>query len=305
MLAGARRTFTRHSIHRLPLLSIQPRLFVMSANSAAPEGTSYPYGLDPKQFKPFKLVARKPYNHNTAQFVFQAADSNASGKGGLLPVSSCMMVKFKKENGEEVIRPYTPISVRDPDAAELHFLIKDYPTGVMSRHLHTLPIGETVEFKGPMKKKPYEANKWKNIGMIAGGTGITPMLQVCDAIFSNPEDKTHVTLLFCNSTLKDVLLRERLDELVKKHPDQFKVIHAVTFTKDEDDKNLYQESGHVTREMLEKYMPKPADDVLIYTCGPPGFMALISGDKMPDKTQGPVTGLLKDMGYTSDMVCKQ
>lgn len=42
----------------------------------------------------------------------------------------------------------------------------------------------------------------------------------------------------------------------------------------------------------------PAEDVLIYVCGPPGFMDLISGNKTPDKQQGPLTGLLKEKGYT-------
>jgi hypothetical protein len=34
-------------------------------------------------------------------------------------------------------------------------------------------------------------------------------------------------------------------------------------------------------------------------------MNVVSGDKMPDKTQGPLIGLLKQMGYDSSMVCKQ
>jgi len=33
--------------------------------------------------------------------------------------------------------------------------------------------------KGPIPKYPYQPNIKKNIGMIAGGTGLTPMLQVC------------------------------------------------------------------------------------------------------------------------------
>jgi NAD(P)H-flavin reductase len=44
----------------------------------------------------------------------------------------------------------------------------------------------------PIPKLPYEPNKKKQIGMIAGGTGVTPMLQVLDAILSNPDDNTQV-----------------------------------------------------------------------------------------------------------------
>jgi len=36
---------------------------------------------------------------------------------------------------------------------------------------------------------------------------------------------------------------------------------------------------------------------------PPALQA-ISGDKLPDKSQGPLTGMLKDMGYTEEQVFK-
>jgi cytochrome-b5 reductase len=34
-------------------------------------------------------------------------------------------------------------------------------------------------------------------------------------------------------------------------------------------------------------------------------MNLLSGDKQPDKSQGPLIGLLKDMGFASSQVNKQ
>jgi len=39
-------------------------------------------------------------------------------------------------------------------------------------------VGDTLAFKGPLPKYKYAPNIKKEIGMIAGGTGITPMLQV-------------------------------------------------------------------------------------------------------------------------------
>lgn len=37
-----------------------------------------------------------------------------------------------------------------------------------------------IEIKGPFPKLPYTANMKKEIGMMCGGTGITPMLQVTE-----------------------------------------------------------------------------------------------------------------------------
>ena len=42
----------------------------------------------------------------------------------------------------------------------------------------------------------------------------------------------------------------------------------------------------------------------VQVCGPPPLMKSISGDKAEDKSQGPLTGILKDLGYTSEQVYK-
>lgn len=46
------------------------------------------------------------------------------------------------------------------------------------RALWELKPGESIEMKGPFPKLAYKANDYDAIGMIAGGTGITPMYQV-------------------------------------------------------------------------------------------------------------------------------
>lgn len=63
--------------------------------------------------------------------------------------------------------------------------------------------------------------------MLAGGSGITPMLQVIRTVFNNPEDKTQISLIYGNATEKDILFRDELDEIQRKHPNQFKVTYVV------------------------------------------------------------------------------
>jgi cytochrome-b5 reductase len=41
-----------------------------------------------------------------------------------------------------------------------------------------LNIGDYIQVRGPKGVFKYEPNLVKHLGMIAGGTGITPMLQV-------------------------------------------------------------------------------------------------------------------------------
>ncbi len=59
-------------------------------------------------------------------------------------------------------------------------------------------------------------------GMLAGGTGVTPMYQVANAILKNSADKTEITLLFANVSADDILIEEELTNLQALSP-QFKV----------------------------------------------------------------------------------
>ena len=68
----------------------------------------------------------------------------------------------------------------------------------------TSQVGDTLEFKGPILKLPYKANEYEHIGMVAGGTGITPMLQVVDEVLANPADKTKISLVFGNQSEADM-----------------------------------------------------------------------------------------------------
>lgn len=88
-------------------------------------------------------------------------------------------------------RADTPISTEE-ERGYLDLVVKAYPApdGVMSRHIHSLRPGDKLEFKGPWPKIEVRPNKWKKIGMVAGGTGITPMLQVVRAVVNNPSDVT-------------------------------------------------------------------------------------------------------------------
>ena len=67
--------------------------------------------------------------------------------------------------------------------------------------------------------------------MIAGGTGITPMLQVIKAIIRNRprnggNDTTKVDLIFANVNPDDILLRDQLEQL-EKEDDGFRVYYVL------------------------------------------------------------------------------
>jgi cytochrome-b5 reductase len=268
--------------------------FASFSKSSFAKGES---ALDPNNFKKFKLLEVYPVSHNTNRYRFGLENDQKLG----LTVASCLVVKAPiGENGKDVIRPYTPVSDND-DKGFFDLIIKTYPNGVMSKHVATLSPGDTLEFKGPFSKFEYTPNMKKKIGMIAGGTGITPMIQVLNQIFKNPKDNTEVSLIFANMSESDVLQKQELDALALRHKGQFKVHYTIDKA---NSKYWKGDVGHVDESMLKKYLPSPSSDTSILVCGPPGFMKHISGDKTPDYKQGELTGLLKKLNYNESQVFK-
>lgn len=250
-------------------------------------------GLDPNSFKPLKLISIKDYNHNTKIFEFELPNKNASLD---LPVSSFVLAKTMID-GKEVIRPYTPI--RQDEKGKLSLLIKVYPTGVLTKHIFSLTVGNSLDIKGPIPKLKYTANMKKQVGMIAGGTGITPMLQVVQEVLKNSEDKTRVALVFANIGDKDILLKEELDRLAAKHKN-----FSVHYVLEKPPAGFNGSVGFVTEGVLKKTLPPPSADTLVYVCGPPGMMNAISGPKAKDFSQGDLSGALAKLGYNKDQVFK-
>lgn len=81
----------------------------------------------------------------------------------------------------------------------------------------SLIIGQTIKVRGPKGAMVYTPNMVRAFGMIAGGTGITPMLQIIRAVIRGRPtgDKTEIDLIFANVNNEDILLKEDLDQLAK------------------------------------------------------------------------------------------
>lgn len=255
--------------------------------------------LNPDKWIEFKLQDKVQASHNSQLFRFSFDPDVKLG----LHVASCLITRAPHGQNAEgktkyVIRPYTPIS--DPEAkGHFDLLIKVYPEGKMSQHFASLKPGDVLEVKGPIEKLKYSPNMKKHIGMIAGGSGITPMLQIIDAILKNPDDNTQVSLIYANVSPDDILLKKKLDVLAASNPNL-----KIFYTVDNPTNDWLGGRGYISKDMAVKGLPSPSDDALILVCGPPGMMAHISGDKAKDYSQGELSGILKELGYTENMVYK-
>lgn len=217
--------------------------------------------LDPEKFKDFKLVKRTKLSHNTARFRFVLPTPNSF----LVPVGQHIRCRGKDSKGEEIIKPYTPITL-DSDLGYFELVVKMYPMGRMSHHFREMKVGDYLAVKGPtlqMKGRfKYKPGEVRSFGMLAGGTGITPMFQVTRAILENPKDKTEVHLIYANHTYEDILL---------KAPEEWK-----------------DGVGHINKDMIQAHCPPPGPQIQIMRCGPPPMNTAMAAH-------------LNSLGYTSEM----
>uniref|UniRef100_A0A8C6RKD7 NADH-cytochrome b5 reductase n=1 Tax=Nannospalax galili TaxID=1026970 RepID=A0A8C6RKD7_NANGA len=277
---------------------------------------------DPAAKYPLPLIEKEQINHNTRRFRFELPSPNhVLG----LPVGNYVHLLAQIDD-ELVIRAYTPVSSDDDQGfvdliIKIYFknVHPRHPKGgKMTQYLENMKIGDTILFRGPTghlfyhgsgcqiraaevrsififlgkltikqdKASKPEKKLVRHLGMIAGGTGITPMLQLIRHIIRNPSDRTRMSLIFANQTEEDILVRKELEEIARTYFFQFNL----WYTLDKPPAGWKYSSGFVTANMIKEHLPPPGKATLILVCGPP---PLIQTAAYPS---------LELLGYTKDMV---
>ena len=213
------------------------RLFKKKVNSSNNYIVSPGILQGPETFLKVRLSEVLPISENTKIFRFELPeDSFQLG----LPICKHLLFKAKiptkfDPEGEEIIRKYTPTSSIDEKGffdVPIKIYYKnthpEYPEGgLFTQYLDLLKIGDQIDIAGPSGKITYcgdgvfkilreeeeETVKAKNIGLIAGGTGITPCYQLLQYCVTQNEN-VNISLLYANKTENDILLRPILEEFL-------------------------------------------------------------------------------------------
>ncbi|ANB15518.1 Cbr1p [Sugiyamaella lignohabitans] len=221
--------------------------------------------LDKNVFREFPLIQKTVLTHNSAVYRFGLA--RPTDNLGL-PIGQHISVAAYI-NDKEIVRSYTPTS-SDDDKGYFDLLIKSYPNGNVSKYVSELKLGDLVKVRGPKGQFNYTNGLVREFGMVAGGTGITPMYQIMKAIAKDPNDKTKVSLIYANVSVDDILLKKEIDELVAEN-DNINVHYVL----DRPPEGWTGSTGFVTADILKAHAPAPAADVKLLLCGPPPMVSAV------------------------------
>lgn len=175
---------------------------------------------------------------------------------------------------ELAVKIYRPGKFLMPDGQEVEW----EDGGKMSRYLDNKKVGDCIEIMGPigiheylgggkfkMPGKTIEAN---HFGLLAGGAGITPMLQLVHAALRDPDDTCTFSLIYANKTENDILVRDMLELEARSSGGRFRLHFTLDFPPD----NWGHYKGFISDKMIEECLPAPDLNPIILMCGPPAMI---------------------------------
>ncbi|KAF9897523.1 NADH-cytochrome b5 reductase [Lobosporangium transversale] len=295
-------------------------------------------GLTIEKWTPVLLKKITPVSEHTSLFDFQLQ------KPCVFPVSSAVYVK---DDEIQAMRAYTPIHSLEEEKEEgqgigqdsFQLLIKRYGEGQVSRFVHSARPGQKIEMRGPILIWPGSRSdlaQWDEIGMIAGGTGITAMLPIIYSALTHPDKKIKVSLLFAAQVPEELYFKDQLDQLQKTYSNQLSVVYTVDKIPSSPTPTTTAEEwkgyvGYVNQDMLKGLMPTPNKTLdapapasssppenqtdigngnsngnttgksIVLICGPESMVKHVAGSRGING-QEPVRGILGAMGYQKDQV---
>ncbi len=174
-------------------------------------------------------------------------------------------VTFRSEAVPRERHPWT-ISSTPTRPRSLIFTIKN--SGDFTALVGQLKPGDTADIDGPYGRFSYLAyapDPKRELVMVAGGVGITPMLSMLRHL-SDRGERRKVTLIWSNRTEADILCRDELESIQAKL-ESLTVRHVLTRQKD-----YKGPSGRLDKTMLSDLLSGCSRDASVFVCGPPPMM---------------------------------
>jgi propane monooxygenase reductase subunit len=207
-----------------------------------------------------RVAAIEPLTHDISLLTLETDGDHFLFQAG-------QYVDLRVPGGEET-RSYSMANLRGSD--RLEFIVKRYPGGVFSGLLDgKLAVGDTLSFSGPygncvLKHQPSESGCL----LIAGGSGMAPMLSLLREIVESDAPTRPVTFFYGGRALRDLFYLELIEELGSK----LESFEFVPVLSQPDDADVWGGERGFIHEAVDRNLRRPsaasAAEQRIYMAGP-------------------------------------
>jgi len=130
-----------------------------------------------------------------------------------------------------------------------------------SKLLQHLEVGTWVVAEGPYGAMTAARRTRRNVLLVAGGVGITPMRALFETIPARGGHDHDLLLLYRARTREEIVFRSELDEIAARR--RVRVVYLLGNNRD-----------HLTTASLTRLVPDLVSRD-VYLCGPPGMAAAV------------------------------
>jgi ring-1,2-phenylacetyl-CoA epoxidase subunit PaaE len=176
-------------------------------------------------------------------------------------------------NGKEERRSYSLCTSPfvDPYPA---ITVKRVQNGLVSNYLneHIRP-GKSIAILNPMGNFTisFHSNHRTHYRLIAGGSGITPLMGIMKSILIN-EPYSKITLIYCSRSEEQIIFYNEIEALLAKNKDRLQVIYNLS----QPSENWTGSKGRITSEkivtLIKENFYTDSQDNKYLICGPDGVM---------------------------------
>jgi 3-phenylpropionate/trans-cinnamate dioxygenase ferredoxin reductase subunit len=218
-------------------------------------------------FKPL-LLLRRPYQ--VSQVSAERGNSwtlhvKPQGHAGMrFQPGQFAWLTFGRSPFSETEHPFS-FSSNAEDSGATTFTIKEL--GDFTRTVKDIPPGKRIYVDGPFGiMSPDQFPDAKSFVLIAGGIGIAPMMSMLRTAGTRSDMRPYV-LFYAIGTWEEATFREEIETL--SNTLKLEVVYILS----NPPEKWQGESGYITREILERYLPQARDDSCeVFICGPEPLM---------------------------------
>ncbi|KAG5492501.1 hypothetical protein JKF63_01079 [Porcisia hertigi] len=187
-------------------------------------------------------------------------------------------------DGQQLIGYYSPINMPD-DKGRISILARG-DKGSLQEWISSMRPGDSVEMKAcgglrielhpQQRQMMYRKRVIKKLALIAGGSGVAPMLQIIKAALNRPyvDNIETIHLVYAAEDEHELTYRSLMKKYRSDNPDKFDCV----FVLNNPPEGWTEGVGYVDRSTLQRFLPPPSKDLLVAICGPPVMQRSVVAD---------------------------